>query len=96
MGEMSILDLKKKERSYKKGPRRTCVYVIFYSGAEGLGWPTKQWSTSQGSPLQLSEGDAGIKDKHKFKGNQEKYISGMQTTLWLLTSNLTCFTLGGE
>lgn len=49
-----------------------CVIIVFYSGAKGLGWPTKQWAVSQGSPLQLSKGDIGVKDKQNFKGNQEK------------------------
>lgn len=45
-----------------------CVCIAFYLGAKGLGWPT----VSQGSPLQLSEGDSGVKVKQNFKGNQEK------------------------
>lgn len=52
-----------------------CVYIciVFYSRAKGLGWPTKRWAASQGSPLQLSEGDIVVKDKQNFKGNQEKH-----------------------
>lgn len=66
-----------------------CVHIVFYSGAKGLGWPTEQWAVSQGSPLYLSEGGIGVTDKQNFTGNQEKYISGTQTTLWMLTNNLT-------
>lgn len=49
-----------------------CVWIVFYSRAKGLGWPTEWWAASQGSPLQLSEGDIVVKDKQNFKGNQEK------------------------
>lgn len=71
VGEISILDLKKGKKLLNKTMYgRMCI--VFYSGAKGLGWPTKQWAVSQGSPLQLSEGDIGVKDKQNFKGNQEK------------------------
>lgn len=49
-----------------------CVYIVFHSGARGLGLPTEQWAASQGSPLQLSEGGARVRDKQNFTGNQEK------------------------
>ncbi len=79
MGEISILDLKKGKKLQNKtmyGRVSVCVCVcvctVFYSGAKGLGRPTVQWAVSQESPLQLSEGDIGVKDKQNFKGNQEK------------------------
>lgn len=69
MGEISIFKKKGKKLQNKTGPHEhVCVCTVFYSGAKGLGWPT----VSQGSPLQLSEGDIGVKDKQNFKGNQEK------------------------
>lgn len=49
-----------------------CVYIVFYSGAKGLGRPSEWWAASRGSPLQLSEGGYGVADKQNFTGNQEK------------------------
>lgn len=68
--EMSILDEQKGMKLQNKTTEHVCI--VFNSGAKGLGWPTKQCTSPQGGPLQLSEEDIGTEDKHNFKSNQEK------------------------
>lgn len=47
-----------------------CVCCILLRG-QGP-WLAHHRAVSQGSPLQLTEGDTGVRDKQNFKGNQEK------------------------